>query len=214
MLARSLERTGGPEEEGVRMFKDELRESVLKKGANRLGDFEDDEFYLVATLCDPRCIQIRLTSQDFLSFRYKDSFFLSDTTGERARQVLHTLVEAEFEALGANTNDAQEGQDGESGDEASSSILHSLRKRICRDRERQIEVTILALSRLTIFIHQDTSATVSSTLEAYLKAPLEEFKCLRCFENVRSYSSNVNNAGSGNTMSRLPSQMTRLPRLC
>ena len=97
---------------------------------------------------------------------------------------------------------------------ASSSILHSLRKRICRDRERQIEVTILALSRLTIFIHQDTSATVSSTLEAYLKAPLEEFKCLRCFENVRSYSSNVNNAGSGNTMSRLPSQMTRLPRLC
>ena len=55
--------------------------------------------------------------QDFLSFRFKDSFFLSDTTGERARQVLHTLVEAEFEALGANTNDAQEGQDGESGDE-------------------------------------------------------------------------------------------------
>ena len=28
MLVRALERTGGPEEEGVRMFKDELRESV------------------------------------------------------------------------------------------------------------------------------------------------------------------------------------------
>ena len=56
MLARSLERTGGPEEEGVRMFKDELRESVLKKDSNRLGDFEDNEFYLVSTLCDPRYI--------------------------------------------------------------------------------------------------------------------------------------------------------------
>ena len=66
--------------------------------------------------------------------------------------MLHTLVEAEFEALGANNNDTQEGQDGESGDEASSSILHSLRKRICRDRERQIQVTIIAFSRFTIFI--------------------------------------------------------------
>ena len=56
MLARSLKRTGGPEEEGVRMFKDELRESVLKKDSNRLGDFEDNEFYLVSTLCDPRYI--------------------------------------------------------------------------------------------------------------------------------------------------------------
>ena len=56
MLARSLERTGGPEEEGVRMFKDELRESVLKKDSNRLGDFEDNKFYLVSTLCDPRFI--------------------------------------------------------------------------------------------------------------------------------------------------------------
>ena len=51
---RSLERTGGPEEEGVRLFKDELRQTVLKKDSNRLGDFSDDEFYLVSTLCDPR----------------------------------------------------------------------------------------------------------------------------------------------------------------
>ena len=56
MLARSLERTGGPEEEGVRMFKDELRETVLKKDSNRLGDFEDNEFFIVSTLCDPRYI--------------------------------------------------------------------------------------------------------------------------------------------------------------
>ena len=55
MLARSLERTGGQDEDGVRMLKDELREAVLKKGANRLGDFEDSNFHIVATLCDPRC---------------------------------------------------------------------------------------------------------------------------------------------------------------
>ena len=36
------------------MFKDELRQTVLKKDSNRLGDFSDDEFYLVSTLCDPR----------------------------------------------------------------------------------------------------------------------------------------------------------------
>ena len=80
MLARSLERTGGPEEEGVRMFKDELRESVLKKDSNRLGDFEDNEFYLVSTLCDPRCFLNQVALQD-LSFRFKDSFFLSNATG-------------------------------------------------------------------------------------------------------------------------------------
>ena len=62
---------------------------------------------------------------------------------ERARQVFHNLVEAEYENLGANTNEAQEEQH-ESGVEASSSILHNLRKRICRDRERQIEVEIYA----------------------------------------------------------------------
>ena len=55
MLARSLERSGGQDEDGVRGLKDELREAVLKKNANRLGDFEDNNFYLVATLCDPRC---------------------------------------------------------------------------------------------------------------------------------------------------------------
>ena len=55
MLVRSLERTGGPEEEGVRMFKDELRETLLLKDSNRLGDFSDINFYLVSTLLDPRC---------------------------------------------------------------------------------------------------------------------------------------------------------------
>ena len=54
MLARSLERTGGPEEEGVRLFKDELKETVLKKDANRFGDIITNDFYLVSTLCDPR----------------------------------------------------------------------------------------------------------------------------------------------------------------
>ena len=138
----------------------------------------------MSTLCDPRCFLNQVALQD-LSFRFKDSFFLSDATGERARQVFHTLVEAEYENLGANTNEAQEEQD-ESGDEASSSILHNLRKRICRDRERQIEVEIYA--------------------------PLEEFKCLRCFENVRIHLSNVN-TGFGISTSKPPTLMTRSPRL-
>ena len=30
MVVKALERTGGPEEEGVRVFKDELRETILK----------------------------------------------------------------------------------------------------------------------------------------------------------------------------------------
>ena len=54
MLARSLERTGGAEEEGVRLFKDELKQTVLKKDSNRFGDIITNDFYLVSTLCDPR----------------------------------------------------------------------------------------------------------------------------------------------------------------
>ena len=42
------------------MFKDELRESVMKKESNRLGDFMDNEFYLVSTLCDPRYIGLKI----------------------------------------------------------------------------------------------------------------------------------------------------------
>ena len=42
------------EEAGVRLFKDELRETLLKKDANRLGDLEESDFYIVSTLLDPR----------------------------------------------------------------------------------------------------------------------------------------------------------------
>ena len=34
---------------------------------------------------------------------------------------------------------------------------------------------------------QDTTDTVSSVIEKYLKAPLEEFKCLRCFDNLNTW---------------------------
>ena len=54
MLVRSLERTGGAEEEGVRLFKDELKQTVLKRDSNRFGDIITNDFYLVSTLCDPR----------------------------------------------------------------------------------------------------------------------------------------------------------------
>ena len=50
MLTRALERTGGPEDDGVRGLKDDLKAATL----NRLGGFEDQRFYLIATLVDPR----------------------------------------------------------------------------------------------------------------------------------------------------------------
>ena len=95
-----------------------------------------------------------------------------------------TLVEAEYEALGgAINNDAQEDDDAEAGDGGSTSILNSLRKRICRDRERQIQVKIFVELSFTNYTCQDTTDTVSSVIEKYLQAPLEELKCLRCFDN-------------------------------
>ena len=106
MLVRALERTGGPEEEGVRMFKDELRESVLLKDSNRCA--------------------------------------------ERARQALYQVVEAEYEALGGNNNEPLENADEGEAEEGSSSILQNLRKRICRDRERHVEVMIGILLTLEI----------------------------------------------------------------
>lgn len=98
-------------------------------------------------------------------------------------------MEAEYEALGGNNNEV--GADNDAGEDASSSILHSLRKRICREREQHAEVRIKAVFQKFRFIKfrfdiqkisffpQDSCANVSSTIEAYLKLPLEEFKCLR-----------------------------------
>ena len=39
----------------------------------------------------------------------------------------------------------------------------------------------------TNYTWQDTTDTVSSVIEKYLKAPLEEFKCLRCFDNLNTW---------------------------
>ena len=110
----------------MRMFKDELRAAVLQKEANRLGDFEDNEVYIVSTLCDPR---------------FKDSFFLNEGTGQQAKDLLKTLVEAELESLGANNNAPAENLEAAQEVE-SASILHNMRKRICLDRERQLEVNL------------------------------------------------------------------------
>ena len=88
-------------------------------------------------------------------------------------------MEAEYEALGGNNNEV--GADNDEGEDASSSILHSLRKRICREREQHAEVDIKAVLQIQkiSFFPQDACANVASTIEAYLKLPLEEFKCLR-----------------------------------
>ena len=90
-------------------------------------------------------------------------FFLTEETAERARQAFQTLVEVEYEALGgAINNDAQEHHDAEAGNEGSTSILQSLRKRVCRDRERQLQQgKIFVELSLTNHICQDTTDTVS-----------------------------------------------------
>ena len=64
---------------------------------------------------------------------------MDEDTGERARRALHHLVEAEVEALGGNNNEPVENGEQEL-EEASSSILQSMRKRICLDRERHVQV--------------------------------------------------------------------------
>ena len=94
---------------------------------------------------------------------------------------------------GAINNDAEEDHDAEAGDEGSTSILHSLRKRICRDRERQIQVKFFVESLFTNYTcqAQDTTDTISTVIEKYLKAPLEEFKCLRCFDDLNNWEKNI-----------------------
>ena len=100
-----------------------------------------------------------------------------------------------MEAGGANNNeqDAVQGEAREE-EEGSSSILHSMRKRIRRSRERHMEVVILmqlrcSLNYSAILIGpQDNGSSPASTVEAYLRLPLEEVKCLRYF--IRKYKMN------------------------
>ena len=94
---------------------------------------------------------IKNNSVPFL--RFKDSFFLDEPSGERAREVLQRLVEEELVAMGPNNNEApqnNEGGDAEPGEDGNSSILSSLRKRIRLGRERHMEVGILALTHCVI----------------------------------------------------------------
>ena len=137
-----------------------------------------------------------------LCFRYKDSFYLDEATGERARQALLLCVQAEVEGMDANNPEATEPAERRDSEDGSSSILQNLRKRICLDRQRQIEVgdsppwmnssnvfPVKCISRQMCFLSkffsrqmcflQDSGATVESTLDSYLKLPLEEFRCLR-----------------------------------
>ena len=107
-------------------------------------------------------------------------------------QCLEQLVEEQAQGLLAVQNgnpEAEEEDDGEGG----RSILERLRKRICLGRERHMEVGfseillqgvffsffyLAPLSHLQ-FSSQGTAATVSSTIEDYLRLPLEQYNCLR-----------------------------------
>ena len=65
---------------------------------------------------------------------------MNEGTGQQAKDLLKTLVEAELESLGANNNAPAENLEAAQEVE-SASILQNLRKRIGLDRERQLEVT-------------------------------------------------------------------------
>ena len=115
--------------------------------------------------------------------RFKDSFFLDEASGERAREVLLGLVEEQLVAMGPNNNEAQPNNqqgDAEPAAGGDSSILSSLRKRIRLTRERHMEVGMLVLTQFLKNFHlKDTGSSAQSTVEAYLRLPLEEHKCLR-----------------------------------
>ena len=66
MLATHLDVTGGQEEQGVVQLKADLRKAVLLTDSNRLGDFELIEFYVVATLLDPRSSKLK-----WICFKHK-----------------------------------------------------------------------------------------------------------------------------------------------
>ena len=75
--------------------------------------------------------------------RYKDSYFLNEETGQRARVALKQLVEAELVAMGVNNNEDQEGaKDHLQVEDRGQSLLQNLRKKIRRDRERHMEVIL------------------------------------------------------------------------
>ena len=69
-------------------------------------------------------------------------FFLDEATAERARQALLLCVQAEVEGMEPNNPEATEQAERQrrESEDGSSSILQNLRKRICLDRQRQIEV--------------------------------------------------------------------------
>ena len=74
---------------------------------------------------------------------YKDSYFLNEETGPRARLALKQLVEAELVAMGVNNNEDQEGaEDHLQIENGGQSLLQHLRKKIRRDRERHMEVIL------------------------------------------------------------------------
>ena len=104
-------------------------------------------------------------------------------------QCLEQLVEEQAQGLLAVQNgnpEAVEEDDGQGG----RSILERLRKRICLGRERHMEVGFSEILLQGVFFYlaplshfqfssQGTAATVSSTIEDYLRLPLEQYKCLR-----------------------------------
>jgi hypothetical protein len=121
MLTRALERTGGPEDDGVRGLKDGLKAAVI----TRLGSFEEEKFYLVSTLVDPR---------------WKDMFFTEEATTNIAKNFLIEEVENEMDVLQPEAREETPARRESSSSDASfdtsgnTSIIAQMRKRIRLER--------------------------------------------------------------------------------
>jgi hypothetical protein len=130
ILLKALERTGGPEEEGVIGFKANLREEADRM----LGEYESDPFYVVSTLLDPR---------------WKDLYYRHPATPAKAKQLAIQAVDKELETSGevmtagraASTAAEGSGQatgQAEANNNSSGSIFASLKKRIRIEKEAEV----------------------------------------------------------------------------
>ena len=149
MLLHSLERTGGQEEAGVIGFKKELYQAVLE----RLGGFEMEPFYVVATLLDPRYEFFHLFDTSIICCRQKNQFYRLATTSETALGYVVQEVEKEL----ANDKSTQlevplpvvtSGPSQSSSSQSSENSLQAIRNKF---RLKKQEVNSVYLSEL-IFV--------------------------------------------------------------
>ena len=155
---------------GLVEFKSDLRNAVM----DRLGDFEQQKFYSIATLLDPR---------------WKHIFYRMPNTAETALEYVVQEVEIEMEKgqqlygdLSHMEENLMETASSIESDGASISILEQIRKRI---RLEKLGVSPRSVSS-SLFVQAAVpvpEVTARSLVEEYLAMPQTEHECLRYFSS-------------------------------